>query len=329
MKRRRRKRSKENFVSKVINTISIFLLAGALFLGLQVYSASGNALTFAQISDAHYSSVQTNTSYRLTAESGELLADAVAQVNETPAVDFVMFTGDMINTPYQKELLKFIAYANRLRVPWYAVYGNHDICIGGYLTKSLYLDTLRSNNRNFIFSKPYYSFVPKSGFKVIGLDSIIDNRITANGQIDQEQLKWLDEELAKSQKSVVLIFLHGPIVEPFKSPSHALLNADQVLNVIKKYKNPIGIFSGHYHTTKIIQQGNILNVSTPSLVSYPNAFRIVKVNNQADKAIFTFSFKETRYKDVQKRAKMMAFGADKYYASESDRNATYVINKHR
>lgn len=327
MMKKRRKKSKESFAAKLINTISIILLAGVMFFGLKVYCASGSNLTFAQISDAHYSSAQTNTSYRLTAESGELLEDAISQVNDTPDVDFVMFTGDMINTPYQNELMKFLTYANKLKYPWYAVYGNHDICIGGNLSKQLYLEILNSHNKNFHFAKPYYSFVPKKGYKVIGLDSIIDNRITANGYISHDPLKWLDKELFKSKNDVVLIFLHVPIVEPLHSNTHKLLNSDEVLKVINKYKNPIAIFSGHYHTTKITQVGNVLHVSTPSLVSYPNAFRIIRVNNQKNKVIFDIYFKETRYKDVQKRAKMMAFGSNTYYGSEKDRSGTYVINR--
>lgn len=326
MKKRKRK-SKNVFVKKMLNGISVIVLASIMLIGLQSYSASKSGLSFAQISDAHYSSAKTNTSYRLTAESGELLEDAVAQVNETPGLDFVMFTGDMVNTPYQKELMQFLKYANKLNYPWYAVLGNHDICVGGFLTKKLYFDILNSHNKNFHFAKTYYSFVPKKGYKVIGLDSIIDTRITANGQIDSEQLKWLDKELSKSKNDIVLIFLHNPLVEPIHSESHIVLNSDEVLKVIEKYKNPIAIFSGHYHTTKITQLKNILHVSTPSLVSYPNSFRIVKINNQKGKVIFDIYFKETRYKDVQKRAKMMAFGSKTYYGADSDRSGTFVIEK--
>lgn len=326
MKKHKNKR-KESFLSRLANGMAVILLAGVMFLGLQVYSASGNNLTFAQISDVHYSSAKTNTSYRLTAESGELLEDAIAQVNETPNVDFVMFTGDMINTPYQKELMSFLGFANKLNYPWYAVLGNHDVCVGGFLTKKLYFDILNSHNKNFSFPKTYYSFVPKKGYRVIGLDSIIDDRITANGQIDETQLKWLDKQLAKSKNDVVLIFIHGPLVEPLHSKSHETLNAGEVLSVINKYKNPIAIFSGHYHTTKITQMKNVLHVNTPSLVSYPNAFRIVNVNSQRSRVIFDIYLKETRYKDVQKRAKMMAFGSQTYYGAEEDRNGTYVIQK--
>lgn len=327
MKRKHRKKRRETFATKLTNGIFVVILAVAMFFGLQVCSASSDNLTFAQISDAHFSTAKTNTSYRLTAESSELLTDAIDQVNQTPGLDFTMFTGDMINTPYEKELMKFLPIANRLKCPWYAVFGNHDISIGGYLSKQLYLDILNSHNKNFHFSKPYYSFVPKKGYKVIGLDSIIDDRITANGKLGEEQLKWLDRELSKSKSDIVLIFMHGPLVEPLHSPNHATLDACKALDIISKYKNPIAVFSGHYHTTKITQTGNVLHVSTPSLVSYPNAFRIVKINNQKKKVIFDVYFKETRYKDVQKRAKMLAFGSKTYYGAEEDRTATYEIEK--
>jgi Icc protein len=325
--KKRKKQNKKIFIEKLLNTISVIFFTAIMLWGLKVYSASEKNLTFAQVSDVHYSSSATNTSYRLTAESGELLEDAIAQINETPNINFVMFSGDMINTPYQKELTKFLSYTDKLKTPWYAVLGNHDICVGGFLSKKEYMKILSSHNKKFNFKNSYYSFSPQKGYRVIGLDSIIDTRITANGEIDKTQLKWLDKELYKYPNDVILIFLHGPIIEPISSQGHLTLNAAEVLSVLNRHKNPIAIFSGHYHTTKIIQKGNILNVSTPSLVSYPNAFRIVSVSNQKKKVVFNFTFKETRFKDVQKRAKMMAFGAKTYYGEEKDRNGTYIIEK--
>ena len=91
------------FMKEIISTLSI-LLVSILIVGMFVSNNNSfaNTLTFAQISDVHFSTVNSNKSYRLLAESRELLDDAINQVNEVPHLDFVMFTGDMINKPYEK-----------------------------------------------------------------------------------------------------------------------------------------------------------------------------------------------------------------------------------
>lgn len=314
-------------IKKFIDNLIVVILAGIFFFIFNA-STSANELTFAQISDAHYSSDKVNTSYRLNAESKKLLEDAISQVNLTPNIKFVVFTGDMVNKSRKDDLLQFIDIANTLNKPWYAVFGNHDINIGGYLSKAKYSEILAEKNTTLTkIQKSYYSFVPQKGYKVIILDSIIDTKITANGEIDKEQLKWLDNELEKSKKDIVLIFTHVPIVEPFSSPGHKLLNDKEVLEILSKYKNPIAVFQGHYHTTKIIPKSNLLFVSTPSLVSYPNAFRIIKIKNNKNNVIFDIKFKETNLKDIQQIAKMMVFSADLYYGKDTDRDFVYKIQK--
>ena len=151
--------------------------------------------------------------------------------------------------------------------------------------------------------------------------------MTANGRIGDEQLAWLDNELANSTKDTVLIFMHVPILEPYNSPNHRLLDADKVEAIFSKYKNPIAVFQGHYHGAKITQKGNILYVSCPALVSYPNAFRMVTVTNYRNKVVFNIQNKETNLKNVQKLAKILVFGTSVYSGEEKDQNATITIKK--
>ncbi len=326
------KKSKEKNKLKfkdITNFFSVIFIAVILLWCFNGYTEASNVISFAQVSDVHYSSTDMNTSYKLTAESGEVFKDVVAQINEyRPKLDFVMFTGDMVNKPLRKELKEFLTIAQDINSPWYVAFGNHDVCIGGALTKKLYFETVGEYNSKFKFRNSYYSFVPKKGFKVIVLDSIIDDHLSSNGRISEKQMQWLDEELKKTKKSdVILVFLHVPVIEPFPSSSHKLLNGDELFEHLSRSSNPIGVFTGHYHMTKVIQKGNILFVNTPSLVSYPNAFRIIKVKNNQQDAVFELRFKETRYKDVQRRAKMLTFGSGRYYGLEKDRNASYVIEK--
>ena len=90
---------------------------------------------------------------------------------------------------------------------------------------------------------------------------------------------------------------------------------------------PIAIFSGHYHAAKITKRGNILHVSSPALAGYPNAFRIVEVDNKHNKVIFKFEFCETNLKDLQAKTKIMTFGGAIFYGKPKDRTTEIIIEK--
>ena len=321
-----RKRKKESIMSVIKNWSISVLLAGAMFFGLQCYS-SATSLKFAQVSDAHFYTGENNTTYKMIGRSGELLDDAIEQINETPNVSFVMFTGDLIDKPFEKELSAFLPYTEKLNAPWYFAFGNHDTMVGGYLNPKVYMELVNKYNKNYKFEKTYYSFVPQKGYKAIVLDSIIRERLTSNGRIGDEQLAWLDNEIKNSPKDTILIFMHVPVIEPFNSPNHRLEDADKMEEILKKYKNPIGVFQGHYHAAKITQKDNVLYVSCPSMVTFPNAFRIVTVTNYKNKVVFNIEEKETRLKNIQKLAKLLIFSSDFYTGGEDDRNATITLKK--
>ena len=262
---KRYKHKKESFFSKIINCVLTLLIACAI--GSQVCTAANNNLRVAQVSDAHFSSFEENTSYKFLKKSGELLDDVIFQINTSGPYDFVMFTGDLINKPKVSELEKFISHANNLIYPWYAIDGNHDISIDGPLTKRKFLATLAEANDNMQQENIYYAFTPKKGFRVICLDSIIDYKLTSNGEISNEEYLWLTQELEKHAKDTVIVCSHVPIVEPFSSPNHKMQNEYEVRKLIKSHKNPVIVLQGHYHTTKIIKDDNMLVVACPPLVT--------------------------------------------------------------
>lgn len=328
MTRRYKKRviKKETTMTRVKNWSISILLSAAMLFGLQCYSST-SSLKFAQVSDVHYYTGTNNTTYKMIAESPKLLDDAIEQINAIPNLSFVMFTGDLIDKAFEKELSAFLPHTKNIKAPWYFAFGNHDTMMGGYLNPSLYMQLVNKYNKNYKFEKTYYSFIPQKGYKVIVLDTIIRDRLTSNGRLGDEQIAWLDNELKNSQKDTVLIFMHIPILEPYVSPNHRLLDAYKVEDILAKYKNPIGIFQGHYHGAKITQKGNILYVSCPSLVTYPNAFRVITVTNYRNKVVFDIQNKETGLKNIQKLAKMLVFGTNVYAGEASDQNATITIKK--
>src|SRR5574344_492595 len=289
---------KETIGMKIGNwTISI-LLAAMMLCGLNAYSAQ-DSLKFVQLSDVHFSTLGQNTTFKLTGDSPKLFDDAIGQINEMENVSFVMFTGDLIDKPFEKQLRAFLEHAQNIKYPWYFAFGNHDTCVGGYLTSELYRNIVKNSNANYTSDKNYYSFEPQKGYKVIVLDSIIRNRITANGEIQSEQLKWLDDELKASKDDIVLIFTHVPIV----------------------------VFQGHYHASKIRQFDNVIYVNSPALVSYPDAFRVVTVTNHKNSVTFDIRTRNTRELNLQKAAKIMTFSSNLYEGEAKDRNTVLTIKK--
>ena len=315
-----------SFLSKLTNTFMTICMTVALMWGLQACS-NVSALRFVQLSDVHFLENGSNTTFKMIGESPRLLDDAIAQINEQKDLDFVMITGDLIDKPLEKELKAVLPHMQKLEYPWYFAFGNHDRCVGGYLQTDLYMKMLREANPDFDFEKSYYSFVPKKGYRVIVLDDIITDEVTSQGYVDEKQLKWLKKELDKAKGDTALIFMHVPLIEPFSSPNHRLRNASRVMGLIESYKNPIGVFQGHYHATRVVQHDNVLYVNTPALVSYPDAFRLITVQNYKDKTVFELKWFETREKTIQKMAKLLVIASSIYTGEEKERNGVYEIQK--
>lgn len=321
----KRYKKKESFFSKLVNCV--LTIAVACAIGSQMCTAANNNLRIAQISDAHFSSFEENTSYKFLKKSGELLDDAILQINTSGPYDFVMFTGDLINKPQVSELEKFTSHANNLMFPWYAIDGNHDISIDGPLTKKKFIEVLAKYNDNMNQKNIYYAFTPKKGYRVICLDSIIDYKITTNGEISNEEFLWLKEELDNHTKDIVVICTHVPLIEPFTSPNHKMVNEYELRKLLKSHKSPIVVLQGHYHATKIRQDENLLVIACPSLVTYPNSFRVININSNKNRTLVDVYLKETHLKDIQTRSKLRLMGTEKLYGEENDRNASFELGR--
>ncbi|DAB26475.1 TPA: hypothetical protein CPT86_02625 [Candidatus Gastranaerophilales bacterium HUM_23] len=322
---KRYKKKRESFFSKIVNFTLTILIACAI--GSQVCTAANNNLRIAQVSDAHFSSFEENTSYKFLKKSGELLDDVIFQINTSGPYDFVMFTGDLVNYPKISELQKFTSHVNNLMYPWYAIAGNHDISIDGPLTKDKFMATLAQANDNMNQKHIYYAFTPKKGFRVICLDSIIDYKLTANGEISNEEFMWLKEELDEHPKDTIIVCTHVPIIEPYSSSNHKMLNEYEVRKLLKTHKNPLIVLQGHYHAVKIKQDDNMLVITSPSLVTYPNAFRVININSNKNRTLVDVYLKETNLKDIQTRSKLRLMGTEKLYGEECDRNASFELGR--
>ncbi len=323
-----------NFKQTVRNIILVALFVFFAILPSNAFSFRNMTLNVVQISDAHVAD-REDTSYKMLSSSKELLEDAIKTVNSIPGIDFVMFTGDMVDIPTLDNYKNFFTLLSELNYPSLNTFGNHDsaVCVDGSSECTMglkideALDFIKKCNRNYMFDGTYYAFTPKTDFRIVVLDTVIRNEVTSNGYLSDEQLAFLDNELKNNQDKVVVIFQHHPPLEPFKSDDHSIKNADKYLEIVRKYKNPIFILSGHYHTTKIVREKNVVFINTPSLVSYPNSYRYIKITNYRDRTEFKSQIYQTNLKDVQEKARLSTIAATTFYGTQKDRDLTFTMRK--
>jgi hypothetical protein len=197
------------------------------------------------------------------------------------------------------------------------------------MTKEQVLETVRSYNPNYIFDDTYYAFSPKTDYRIIVLDANIKDAKTSMGELPQEQLDFLDKELYENQDKVIVIAMHHAPVEPFVAKEHSIVNSKEMTDILAKYNNPIIVLSGHYHATKIRRIGNLVFVSTPSMVTYPMGFRHIKITNYKDRVVYNFDFIDTTLVDIKEQNRQSVISYGTLAGNITDRNTSFTHYKKR
>ena len=276
----------------LISIILIFL--SGFFLTLKAENTKP-LLHFVQITDTHLQKSIAKDGERLLGSSEKLLTDAVNEINEIKDLDFVLSTGDQVDQAEEKLIDKYIEITMASKYPWYVLLGNHDVSVNGGLGKKGYIKKFTDRNtinRVFTGNMAYYSFSPNEKFTFICLDGTTDKVVTPLGEIDDKQLEWLKGELEANKNKYVIVALHFPVIEPFKSKDHYIIEPGRtkLQEIVESYKNVIGVFSGHYHAAKLVKIKNKIHNSCPAVIQYPNAFREITIT-QEDPKYLSVNFK--------------------------------------
>ena len=315
-----------NINKKIKITLAVFCTFLITTLGVYAFSFRNMTLDFVHISDTHITERQ-DTSYKALSSSSMLLRDMVNQINNITGLDFVLFTGDLVDSGTYENYLMYYSAISKLKYPSLNAFGNHDFY--GDMSTEQILNVVKENNKNYIFDNTYYAITPKTDYRIIILDSSIKNQNTSNGRLSKEQLAFLDNELRENQDKIVIIAMHHPSVEPFVSVDHSLLNADEFNEILLKYKNPIVVLSGHYHAAKLRRIGNLLFVSTPAMVTYPMAARHIKIVNFKDRVQYKFDFIDTKLDDIKEQNRQNVISYSTLAGLEADRNIEFTYFKNR
>jgi 3',5'-cyclic AMP phosphodiesterase CpdA len=248
--------------------------------------------SFALITDSHLFSIDNH-------KFDKALADAVAQVNAlTPAVDFVMYTGDIAQNGREDQLVKGKKILSQLKAPLKVIPGEHD----------WYLDMGKAWNG--LFGKETWSFDHK-GVHFIGLNSILvrdfwtgagmtplqrmqtlemlESPIAGPWGVRDAQLEFLRKDVKKlASNTPVVIFTHSPLWDYYPRWNFQTEDAPQIREILSKFDHVTSLH-GHVHQTIYNKFGNISSAGALS-TSWPWPYPPVKLDypgsqmNQSDPA---------------------------------------------
>ena len=194
------------------------------------YATSLSALDFTVLSDIHV--IPGN-------ENERQLYQAIQEINQNDS-EFVIVSGDLSNEGSDEQLHNVKKILDTLTKPVYVIPGNHEDTWSQSAMKTI--SDIWTSDR-FVFETDSLVF--------IGINCGPYMKM-GDGHIKQEDLIWLDTELARrcntSGKKVVSVN-HYPIKED-------LDNYQDYLNILHKYPTIVHI-CGHYHVSRYYKGGDI------------------------------------------------------------------------
>ena len=206
---------------------------------------------FVQLSDVHWG-------YKGAAnpDAAITLQKAVASVNalsEPP--DFIVFTGDLTHTTddpveRRRRLAEFKTIVSDLKVKTvHFMPGEHDASLDrGAAYKELFGDT-------------HYTFDHK-GVHFVSIDNVSD----PGANIGDEQLQWLQADLATRDKDAPIVVLtHRPLFDLAPKWDWATRDGAKALALLMPFKN-VTVFYGHIHQEHHQMTAHIAHHSAKSLV---------------------------------------------------------------
>jgi Icc protein len=185
------------------------------------------------------------------------LIDAAAVLKQqTPKPDLIVLGGDMLEDGQKGNYEAIAELFREVQAPLYTVLGNHDDL------KALKKSSLVEAGKDY----PGYGSFDHGNVHLVLLNSAGTGK--SYGNIDDEQLLWLSEDLWMNHQKPVLIFMHHhplpsgiPWLDKMK-----LENADRFWEIVPPYsENILGVFFAHLHIQISTMVRGILVASPPAV----------------------------------------------------------------
>jgi Icc protein len=215
-------------------------------LAQEATPADAGDFTFAQISDSHIGFAKApNTDVTAT------LREAIAKLNALPTPPaFVLHTGDLshLSKPEEFDIVaESLKDVNTERV--FSVPGEHDVAAdNGKLYLERYgQETVGNGWRSFDYR----------GVHFVGLVNVLDLKAGGLGTLGQEQLDWLQKDLAGlSASTPIVVYAHIPLWAVYPKWGWGTDDSEQALALLKRFGS-VTVLNGHIHQVLQKVEGNI------------------------------------------------------------------------
>ena len=232
---------------------------GAVFLSALAGCASSPATSMSKPSDFYFvqlSDIHWGFQGKPNPDAQGTLHKAVAAVNALEIQpEFVVFTGDLTHTTdnpgeRRRRMTEFKSIVAGLKVQTvYFMPGEHDASID------------RGAAYQELFGATHYTF-DRHGVHFIALDNVSD----PGSKIGDEQLAWLQADLARLDPNTPIVVLtHRPLFDLAPKWDWATRDGAQALAMLMPFSN-VTVFYGHIHQEHHQMTGHIAHHSAKSLI---------------------------------------------------------------
>jgi 3',5'-cyclic AMP phosphodiesterase CpdA len=216
-------------------------------LGLvgEAHAQGAGALTFLQISDSH-------VGFDKPANPNALgtLEEAINKVKALPVKpSFMIHTGDITHLSKVSEFDDAERIISQSRIDVHYVPGEHDFLDD---EMKLYRDRYGRGTKG----AGWYSF-DANGVHFVGLVNVLDLKAGGLGNLGNEQLDWLDNDLkGRSASTPIVVFAHIPLWVVYPQWGWGTDDGERALGMLKRFGS-VTVLNGHIH--QIIQkvEGNV------------------------------------------------------------------------
>jgi 3',5'-cyclic AMP phosphodiesterase CpdA len=212
----------------------------------QAAETSPSALTFLQISDSHVGFDKPANPNALAT-----LQEAIDKVGTLPQrPSFMIHTGDITHLSKPSEFDNADQVIGKAKLDVHYVPGEHDV-IDEDRGKA-YLDRYGKNAKG----AGWYSF-DQAGVHFIGLVNVLDLKAGGLGNLGDEQLAWLEDDVrGKSASTPIVVFAHVPLWLVYDKWGWGTDDGARALELLKRFGS-VTVLNGHIHQIVQKVEGNM------------------------------------------------------------------------